>query len=199
MELVEKILFYAFMGVFSQNLIFCGGIGIDTVIRQSDHPKRTLLMGILVAGFSMLTLVDRLLIDAMAGIFPWIKEYEFPLIILLQAVFCVLILLLLQKVKKRGILLALRSLVPTAAFSNLVILVGVLSDFLLFSPIAVFAFSIGTGAAFILASWIVREAVQRIGNPDMNRAFLGLPSLLIYIGILAMAFLGFTGTQILLV
>jgi electron transport complex protein RnfA len=40
---------------------------------------------------------------------------------------------------------------------------------------------------------LIQEAIDNVGNPDMPEAFVGLPSLLIYIGILAMAFTGFNG------
>ena len=93
----------------------------------------------------------------------------------------------------------MRGLIPSAAFSNIVIMIGMTSKLIGRSVPQLLGYSVGTGVAFILVSLLIREAIGRIGNPDMNRAFLGLPSLLIYIGILAMAFVGFTGSPLLFI
>ena len=39
---------------------------------------------------------------------------------------------------------------------------------------------------------LTAEGMERLDNPDMPQAFRGLPATLLYLGILAMALLGFT-------
>lgn len=53
------------------------------------------------------------------------------------------------------------------------------------------ALCLGSGVGFALAAWLTAEGIKRLGNAGMARAFLGLPALFIYLGILSLAFLGF--------
>ena len=48
------------------------------------------------------------------------------------------------------------------------------------------------GVGFVLLCWLTAEGMERLDNPDMPQAFRGLPATLLYLGILAMALLGFT-------
>ena len=57
-------------------------------------------------------------------------------------------------------------------------------------------FAIGTGVAFFLAALVLSEALERYRNENMPRAFRGLPSVLIYVGILSMVFVGITGGRL---
>ena len=54
-------------------------------------------------------------------------------------------------------------------------------------------FALGTGVAFFLAVLVLSAAMPNLKNPDAPKAFRGLPSLFIYVGILSMAFLGLSG------
>lgn len=47
---------------------------------------------------------------------------------------------------------------------------------------------------FALAAWLTAEGINRIDNAGMARAFLGLPALFLYLGILFPVFLEFSGT-----
>ena len=57
-------------------------------------------------------------------------------------------------------------------------------------------FAIGTGVAFFLAALVLSEALARYRNEYMPKAFRGLPSVLIYVGILSMVFVGVTGGRL---
>ena len=198
MKWMMELFSYVLLGVFAQNVLLCGGIGVDAAIRLAERPKRMFATAGLISLFSILTLLDRLVIDALERIFPALEMFSAALLIFLQAVLCILLLVILGKINHQKTLV-LRGLIPGAAFSNIVVIIGMANHLVSMSVPKLIGFSIGTGIAFILVSLLVREAIGRIGNPDMNRAFLGLPSLLIYIGILAMAFVGFTGAPMLFV
>ena len=45
----------------------------------------------------------------------------------------------------------------------------------------------------MLAVWLTAEGLRRIDNVNMPKAFLGLPAIFLYLSILSMVFLGFTG------
>ena len=44
----------------------------------------------------------------------------------------------------------------------------------------------------LLLSWLTAEGMERLDNPDMPAAFRGLPATLVYLGLLALALMGFT-------
>ncbi|MCL2054561.1 MAG: hypothetical protein FWG90_09065 [Oscillospiraceae bacterium] len=58
------------------------------------------------------------------------------------------------------------------------------------------ALSIGIGCGFSLAVYLVSTAYDKLYSEDAPYLFRGYPLLLIYVGILGMAFFGFTGHQI---
>ena len=55
------------------------------------------------------------------------------------------------------------------------------------------AIGIAAGGAigFLLLSALTIEAIERLDNPDIPHAFRGLPATLVYLGLLALALMGF--------
>jgi Na+-translocating ferredoxin:NAD+ oxidoreductase RnfA subunit len=49
----------------------------------------------------------------------------------------------------------------------------------------------GGAVGFVILSALTAEAVERLDNPDIPRAFRGLPATLVYLGLLALALMGF--------
>ena len=59
-------------------------------------------------------------------------------------------------------------------------------------------FGLGSGLGYLLAVMLVTEADRRLRSEAIPEAFRGLPSTLIYIGVLALAIYGFTGHSVIL-
>ncbi len=82
--------------------------------------------------------------------------------------------------------------IPTAALNG-----AVLSAPLLLGSVgvdsfgAVFGIALGTGLAFALATWLIGAGMRRFDNPDISDHMRGAPTMLIYIGLLALAFSAF--------
>ena len=53
--------------------------------------------------------------------------------------------------------------------------------------------AIGGAAGYSLALFLVSEGLKRLNYSDMPKAFRGIPAVIIFIGILAMAFASFSG------
>ena len=49
----------------------------------------------------------------------------------------------------------------------------------------------GAALGFLFVAVITAEAVERLDNPDVPAAFRGLPATLVYMGLLALALMGF--------
>ena len=57
---------------------------------------------------------------------------------------------------------------------------------------ATIGLSVGACLAFALLTWLTAEGIERLDNPDMPEAFRGMPANLVYLGLVALALLGFT-------
>ena len=51
--------------------------------------------------------------------------------------------------------------------------------------------AIGSALSFGILTWLTAEGIERMDNPDMPEAFRGAPSTLLFIGLLALALMGF--------
>lgn len=192
MQLLTDLLTYALIGVFAQNIIFTGGAGAERAIRAAQHGRRMLPCAGLIALFSLAGVGAMALIRLAAAHVPWLSSIQ---IILYLAALSVLYLLLvfITGLGRTPWLAAVREMLPECAFNSMIMLLGTGRWQRMLSPGQTVGFAVGCAGGYLLASLLLREATRRIGNPEMNRCFLGLPAVLIYLGILAMAFAGFTG------
>ncbi len=85
------------------------------------------------------------------------------------------------------------SILAQAAVNTVVLAVPFVQQALGFGLSGTVGYALGTGAAFFLAVLLLEQALRICSNPDMPRAFSGLPGVFLYIGILSMAFAGFSG------
>ena len=58
---------------------------------------------------------------------------------------------------------------------------------------AAMGMAVGAGGGFALAAWLIGAGMRRLDNPDISKNMQGAPSMLIYIGLLALAFSAFGG------
>ena len=82
---------------------------------------------------------------------------------------------------------------PLAAFNSLIVGVALVANVQFTSTISgIIGLAVGACLGFTLLTFIVDEGIERLDNPDMPDAFRGMPATLVYIGILALALMGFT-------
>ncbi len=192
MRQMMQLMIYALLATFAQNMIFTAGIGADRAIRAAAKPKQILPSAGLVAIFSLVGLLGSVVSRRLLQAIPALETVRMlPPILFLVAAY--LLILLFANLVHKPLFIYLKEILPGCAFNSIVMLLGTAGSVYTVSFSKMIGFSIGTGVGFLLATLLIAEGIRRIGNPDMDRCFLGLPSLLIYIGILAMAFVGFTG------
>lgn len=192
MRQMMQLMIYALLATFAQNMIFTAGIGADRAIRAAAKPKQILPSAGLVAIFSLVGLLGSVVSRRLLQAIPALETVRMlPPILFLAAAY--LLILLFANLVHKPLFIYLKEILPGCAFNSIVMLLGTAGSVYTVSFSKMIGFSIGTGVGFLLATLLIAEGIRRIGNPDMDRCFLGLPSLLIYIGILAMAFVGFTG------
>ncbi|MGI6261474.1 MAG: Rnf-Nqr domain containing protein [Acutalibacteraceae bacterium] len=192
MRQMMQLMIYALLATFAQNMIFTAGIGADRAIRAAAKPKQILPSAGLVAIFSLVGLLGSVVSRRLLQAIPALETVRMlPPILFLAAAY--LLILLFANLVHKPLFIYLKEILSGCAFNSIVMLLGTAGSVYTVSFSKMIGFSIGTGVGFLLATLLIAEGIRRIGNPDMDRCFLGLPSLLIYIGILAMAFVGFTG------
>ena len=187
-----QLMTYALLGAVTQNVVFTAGVGTGRAIRTAAHPKKILPRAVWVSLFSLIGLCGAVVSRKLLEKLPFLEMISmFPPILFLALAYGV-ILLAANLIHKR-LFISAKEILPGCAFNSIVMMLGTGGSAYAVSMVRIVGFSLGTGVGFLIATLLVEEGIRKIGNPDMNREFLGLPSLLIYIGILAMAFVGFTG------
>lgn len=192
MTYMMQLMTYALLAAFAQNMIFTLGIGADRALRAAAKPKQMLPCAVLITFFSLVGLSGAVVSRRLLQAFPVLESVRMlPPVLFLAAAY--LLILGITNFVHKPLFVYLRELLPGCAFNSIVMLFGTAGSIYTISFSKMIGLSVGTGAGYLLAMLLITEGIRRIGNPDMDRRFLGLPSLLIYIGILAMAFVGFTG------
>ena len=86
-------------------------------------------------------------------------------------------------------------MLPMAAFNNLVTGIALVSNAHFSAGLGGnIGLAIGSCLSFGILTWLTAEGIERMDNPDMPEAFRGMPSTLVYVGLLGLAIMGFVNT-----
>ena len=187
--------FTALLAVTAENLIFTGGIGFSRVLRAARKPKTIGIYSLLVGGVS---LVSALVACFLGPVLLSNSTLLFmrPAIYAFCAALAYILAAFLMKTFLPGIYDKVGAVLAPAAINCIVLSMPYMQRSFTLQPHEAVGFAIGTGVAFFLAALVLSEALERYRNENMPRAFRGLPSVLIYVGILSMVFVGITGGRL---
>ena len=198
LHLVGVFFSYAVLAIFAQNAIFTRGLGVSRLV-QLVGDKRTSSWW-----FALMLCITQVLVAPLAFyagrlLAPLPNRAQLRPVVYLVciAVVCLfeLVVLKLAKGPRSGQLIRI---LPIAAVNSGVlgtVLVERTQSFTLEQSIG---FGLGSGLGYLLAVMLVTEAQNRLRSRAIPEAFRGLPVTLIYIGVLALAFYGFTGHSVIL-
>lgn len=193
---------FCLVAVFAVNPIFSAVTGIDSVLDAMKKPRRLLVLCGSVSVFSLAASMIMYPIDMK------LKSEE-PAMIVRGLIFsCIMLMLFFISAKvvravstefyeSYGDLLAPAALNGAAVGSAMIVaydrFLGLENvQFIIFDDFSSFgiavAIGIGTGIAFSVAALLIKEGLRIANNPDLSPNMKGAPILLIYIGILSMAF-----------
>ncbi len=191
MKGVSDLLFFLLLTIFVQNIVLTTGFGSSVMLRIVRRPQDIFRFGGLLCGFSLLTMLIAYPLDRLIGTSYTAKLLRPLMLIAIAAVLYILACLILKRALP-SVYANVRRLLPLAAFNNVVIGIALIANhtFALSLPGAV-GLAVGSSVGFVLLSWLTAEGMERIDNPDMPQAFRGLPATLLYLGILALALMGF--------
>ena len=195
MKILLEMFGLAMLSLFAENLVFTGGFSSCQLIRATSKRRPVYVLAVCIAFFQFLATLVIWPLDHFLGYEKWaayIRPFTFTVVIVLLY----LALLLIIKFLDPRAFQAYYKLFIKAAFNCVVLGVPLLISGRAYTLLQSIGYSIGAGAGFLLATWFVAEGMRTLNNPDMPKCFRGFPAMLIYIGILSLAFFGFSGRSI---
>ncbi len=191
---MTSFLIFLLAAAFIQNLVLSTGFGTSVMLRMSRKRQNILPFSILLCLFTVGTVLVCYPLDMLIGTGVVAKWFR-PLMIMAVTAVLYIAAALLLKAKFPALYARVSRMLPMAAFNNMVIGVALIVNhqFALSLPGAI-GLGIGACGGYLLLSWLTAEGMERLDNPDVPKAFRGLPSVLIYLGILALALMGFSGS-----
>ena len=184
---------YALTALFAQNTVLARGMGVSRLIELTrDDDTSSLLFSTEICVVCLLNAPLAWLIN------EWTKNYAWRTLvrplsyIACSAVVCGVLWLALTYLKLPRAK-QLQQMLPNAGFNSCVAGTLLVTTTQSYSMAQSVGFALGSGAGYLLAVLLVAEARRRLQSSEVPRAFRGLPIVLIYIGILALAVYGFAG------
>ena len=188
-DFAEMMSFFITVAVL-QNVILTTGFGSSVMLHMVKKPKNIWLFSALMAVFSVLTVVIAYPLDRYFGSDinnVWRPFMMVAITVVLYVAVTLLLMFLLPKFYGR-----VNHLLHMAAFNNLVTGIALVCNAHFGTNLAGnVGLAIGSCLSFGILTWLTAEGIERMDNPDMPDAFRGMPSTLLYVGLLALALMGF--------
>ncbi len=192
-DVLDFILFL-FASALAQNIVLSTGFGSSMLLRIVRRPKDIGVFSAVLALFAVLTVAIAYPIDKMIGIGFWAKLSR-PLIIVGIAVILYSVITPIFAKAVPRLYARIGKLFPLAAFNNLVIGVAMICNHSFsLSLLGAIGLALGCCVGFVVLSFLTAEGIERVDNPDIPAAFRGLPIMFLYVGLLALAVMGFSSS-----
>lgn len=198
---VAQFVSYAVLAIFAESVVFSRAMGVSRLIKLVGDPEvRTwqyctpvILVQLFSAplGWACLTYVSPLLPLYLPD---WLPVAALrPLIYLTCAVIAMAVVWVLLGILPAAHRVACREQLPLATCTCSVLGTLLLCSNQNYDLLQSTAFGFGSGLGYLFAVLVVDEGRRRLGSKDIPTIFRGLPSYLIYIGILSLAIYGLVG------
>jgi Na+-translocating ferredoxin:NAD+ oxidoreductase subunit A len=193
MKIIAELLVTALYTIFVQNLVMCSGLGMSEAIRIASKPGTFLKFAFMISGFSTVT---SLLCSLIGNYTSLLTSYAIK-----AAVYGgVLALVYIIVAAFISIVTGDKELLGTlgiAALNTLVFAVPYINDTAAYSLSNSIGSGLGAGFAFVLAAALIGSGAKIIDqNKHIPTFFKGTPAMFLYVGIISLGFVGFTGTTL---
>lgn len=194
-NLAELLSFFVSVALL-QNVILTTGFGSSVMLHMVKKPKKIWLFSGILGYFSVLTVLIAYPLDHRFGTES--NNFWRPfMMVCITAVLYVITTVIAQRVAPKFYNRVSR-LLPMAAFNNLVTGIALVCNAHYGTNLAGnIGLAVGSALSFGILTWLTAEGIERMDNPDMPETFRGAPSTLVYVGLLALALMGFaSGTAL---
>lgn len=189
-ELSDLFSFFVTIALL-QNVVLTTGFGSSIMLHVVRKPKTIWLFTAMLTGFSVLTALIAYPLDRVCG--TAITNFWRPLMIVGITVVQYIVAHLVLRRWFPTLYRRIGHSLHLAAFNNLVIGIALITNVQFTANLgATIGLSVGACLAFGLLTWITAEGIERLDNPDIPQAFRGMPATLVYIGLVALALMGFS-------
>ena len=186
----------ALVAIFLENTILTRALGTSTALLIVRKKHNFFLFGVILTIITSLSAIIVWLLNPLIADYPY-KYYIRPLLyVTVIGVAYVVTLIFTNRVLKKSRKQIL-PMIHLAAFNCAVLgalLLGMQDDTISFAGFL--GFGLGTGIGFILANFLIMIAYTRLNSSRVPKAFRGFPAMLLYIGILSLAFYGLIGHEL---
>ena len=188
-ELSDLFTFFVSIALL-QNVVLTTGFGASMTMHIVRRPKNIWLFSAILTVFSTATVAIAYPLDKVFG--TAITNFWRPLMITgITVVLYILATLILRRYAST-LHTRVERLLPMAAFNTLVSGIALTANAQFASNLGgLIGLAVGSCLAFAFITWLIAEGIERMDNPDIPITFRGAPATLIYMGILALALLGF--------
>lgn len=176
-----------------QNVILTTGFGSSVMLHMVRKPKNIWLFSGLLGVFSTLTVIIAYPLDQLFG--TEMTNLWRPFMMIAITVVLYVAANLLLKWLAPNFYSRVSRMLPMAAFNNLVTGIALISNAHFAAGLGGnIGLAVGSCLSFGILTWLTAEGIERMDNPDMPEAFRGMPSTLVYVGLLGLALMGFVNT-----
>lgn len=177
----------------SQNILFTRSLGTSRLIMMRKEPATILIFGGIMTGMLTVMSVFTYYLNR------WVLNSPIPLLlrpILLLAILLGLYLIVEFTLGRAACMQNYKDIIFAACINCAVFGTLLLTMNNSFNLVRTVAFAIGTGLGYILASTMIHFCQKRIEFSKVPKAFKGLPIILLYLGLVSLAFYGLIGHQL---
>jgi electron transport complex protein RnfA len=187
LEYVGEFISYTLLAVFAQNLLLDKSLGINCIMtavsRKNSLPKMALVMGIYsTVGIMIMWGLSRIIFN----------QKMYLVCALVYSLFCAAMYFVSDRI-------LLKISPETHDIWNSILPHALINSIIIGAPLAAFSagipnwwtalgYGIGSGLSFGFAMLIIKNGLEILDNPDIPKAFRGMPIMLIYLGILSLGF-----------
>lgn len=189
---IPSFFLYILLALSAESMIFSGAGGFSRGFQAAKKPGLLKWSTLFLTFFCLCSMCFAQLLGPWAGSFPRPMVARTVIFLSADGLLYLLIAFLLHQFRpnlwaKKGALLS------AGALNTLVLSMPFLKQALQMDFLSSLGYALGTGIAFWLASVFLHSALQLCSHKDVPASYRGLPAVLLYAGLLCLAFCGFSG------
>ncbi len=188
---------YVFVAVAIENVIFARALGVSRLlIITDDRSKDTYIFCGLLFIVQLLTTPILFFVEPLLIPLGDLRYYIRPLLYILACAAIYLVIYYILSMTLKMFAEQILEILPVATFNCTVFGTIYLSSTTLTSLTDAIGYTVGCSLGYFFAVFIISEGQKIIFKKEVPIALRGMPIMLIYIGILALAIYGFSGNSV---
>ncbi len=179
------------VAILFENILFSNALGIGRIMYITEKPKLMVVFTMLITVATTLSniasfYINELFLDNYSETFPFEPFLYVTMLIVVFLIITIFMRYVIPEIYKKY-----HSIIPLSVFNCAVLGTMILAARGQDDIIEVILISIANGIGFFIASVIIKEGKAKLAQLNCPKAFVGLPSELLFIGIISMALFGF--------